>query len=82
MLKRRWWPHRHTAAGGEGFATTSATLLHVEAALATLALAAPALAALALAALALAASALAAPALAAPALAAPSLWAEEEVSAM
>ncbi len=48
MLKRRWWPNRHTAAGREGFAPTSATLLHVDPALAAPALAAPALAAPAL----------------------------------
>ncbi len=76
-LKRRWWHHQHTAAGGEGLAPTSATLLHVDPPLAAPALAAPALAAPALAALALAATALAAPSLAAPA-----LWAEEELSAI
>jgi hypothetical protein len=58
MLKRRWWHHRHTAAGGEGLALMSATLLHVEPALAAPALAAPALAAPALAAPALWAAAL------------------------
>ena len=67
MLKRSWWHHRHTAAGREGFAPSSATLLHVEPALA-----APALAALALAA----------PGLAAPVLAASALWAEENFSAI
>ncbi len=77
MLQRRWWHHRHTAAGGEGLAPCSATLLHVDPVLA-----APALAAPAMAAPAMAAPAMAAPALAAPAMAAPALWAEEKVSAI
>ncbi len=30
MLKRSWWLRWHTAAGGEGLAPCTATLLHVE----------------------------------------------------